>query len=323
MWHGSRVKLVSRSAAIEQPRATSKMLSAPSGVAQRLREDPSNTSSAAVQSLHGCRSRSCPPLPLYRPHLSSGYTPTHYTSLLPRAAAAATAEPVEATTSLRRGGFLIEISITASVKLSALCWCPSGSLSALLLDTLRLCAGRELLSNRPELAAQWHPTANVPNTPDTVTTGSRLTATWLCNACPCGHSHVWTAKVADRTSHLRTRCPVCAGKKPCVCGSLTVLHPDVAAQWDYDRNSLSPEQMRPRSNKVVHWLCSEHSPPHSWAAAIAARTKKHGSGCPDCAKQRRVGPHEGDKMFLLPTCAERRAHDLSFTEGCCQTLLMA
>ena len=169
---------------------------------------------------------------------------------------------------------------------------------------LMLCAEKELLSTRPALAAQWHPTENPGQTPDTVTLGSRFLGTWVCDACPCGHRHVWTAKVADRAGTLGTSCPTCAGKRPCVCGSLARRHPEVAAQWDHARNgTLQPEQMRPRSNKVVHWLCPSHTPPCSWAAAIANRTNpEHGSGCPACAAMRRRGPTAG-RACLLSHCA--------------------
>ena len=163
-----------------------------------------------------------------------------------------------------------------------------------------LCAEKQLLSSRPELVAQWHPTENVGQTPDTVTVGSRFSGTWVCDACPCGHRHIWTAKVCDRAGSLNTGCPVCTGKKPCVCGSLARRHPEVAAQWDHARNgTLQPEQLRPSSNKVVHWLCPSHTPPSTWTAAIATRTKMvYASGCPACALERRRRPHAGRAWTL-------------------------
>lgn len=61
--------------------------------------------------------------------------------------------------------------------------------------------------------------------------------------------------------------------------SLAGLHPEVAESWDSEKNgTLSPFDVRPKSNKKVWWRCGDG---HSWQAVIAART--NGSGCPYCA----------------------------------------
>ena len=74
------------------------------------------------------------------------------------------------------------------------------------------CAGKkavpgesDLVTRKPELAAQWHPTKNGAITPDQVTPGSHKKVWWVC---PKGHQ--WQALVMARSAG--EGCPVCAGK---------------------------------------------------------------------------------------------------------------
>ncbi|WP_083266420.1 zinc-ribbon domain-containing protein [Arthrobacter sp. U41] len=60
--------------------------------------------------------------------------------------------------------------------------------------------------------------------------------------------------------------------------SLARLYPAIAAQWDPDRNSITPSQLTSGSNRPIWWLCNNQ---HSWHATPYARTKGH--GCPACA----------------------------------------
>ena len=115
----------------------------------------------------------------------------------------------------------------------------------------------------PALATQWHPTENAALTPADVSVGSSRNVTWLCTECPCGHPHIWQAAVGVRARRLRSGCPFCAGKRPCVCKSLARLRPDVAIQWDYPSNApLRPDDVTLHSNKRVTWFCAAHPKPH-------------------------------------------------------------
>ena len=154
------------------------------------------------------------------------------------------------------------------------------------------CAGLPLAEERPDLAAQWHPTKNKTDvSPATITCGSGKRVWWLCTAGQCGHHHAWEARVDTRVA-LKRGCPICAGQKPCWCNSLKALHPlTVELQWDYERNKSQPEDLRPRSSKLVHWHCTKHDPPCLWMATPDKRFSKHRpSGCPECARLRRSKP---------------------------------
>ena len=71
----------------------------------------------------------------------------------------------------------------------------------------RPCPGEnDLASQRPDLAAQWHPTLNGSLTAEQVTAGSHRKIWWQC---PEGH--VWKAVIYSRAGPQKTGCPVCAG----------------------------------------------------------------------------------------------------------------
>ena len=143
------------------------------------------------------------------------------------------------------------------------------------------CAGKrpwpgfnDLASQYPDLAAQWHPTKNGDLTPRDVVAGSRRKVWWQC---PKGHE--WQAIVTSRTNN-GAGCPVCAGKTVAPGeNDLATLRPDLARQWDQERNgTLTPDQVSPYSNRKVWWRCRLG---HGWQTAVSART--WGSDCPYCA----------------------------------------
>lgn len=62
---------------------------------------------------------------------------------------------------------------------------------------------------------------------------------------------------------------------------LTTLFPDIAAQWNREKNGDKvPEQFLPMSACKVWWKCQKG---HEWKSAISSRTA--GSGCPYCSKR--------------------------------------
>lgn len=64
--------------------------------------------------------------------------------------------------------------------------------------------------------------------------------------------------------------------------SLSVTHPDLAREWDYDKNApLNPEIISSGSNKKVWWKCSNG---HEWEATVNNRS--NGRGCPYCSNHR-------------------------------------
>ena len=153
-----------------------------------------------------------------------------------------------------------------------------------------VCSGRlpikgetDLLTLRPDIAAEWDYEKNGGLTPKDVTVSSSKKVYWKCKN---GHSYYST--ISDRTRYKRSRCPYCAGKLA-IQGEndLKTLRPDIAAEWDYDNNKgIHPEEYLPNSGKKVAWICKEG---HKYNAIICDRTRRvKPTGCPYCANQKPI-----------------------------------
>ncbi len=146
------------------------------------------------------------------------------------------------------------------------------------------CAGQlptrstSLRARHPSLADEWHSERNQPLTADEVMPNSTKKVWWQCSVDP---SHVWEAVIGNRAAG--NGCPMCSGRIATPTTSLKALYPQLAAEWHPDRNEpVSPDDVRPGSNKKVWWRCSVN-PSHEWESTIVNRAK--GRGCPCCAGQ--------------------------------------
>lgn len=63
---------------------------------------------------------------------------------------------------------------------------------------------------------------------------------------------------------------------------LLTLYPELATEWDFNKNSISPDQITIGSHKSVWWKCSICG--HEWKAPVKNRAK--GSGCRICGIKR-------------------------------------
>ena len=125
-------------------------------------------------------------------------------------------------------------------------------------------------------------------TPESVTAGSEFRAAWRCGeGCEhCGAPHEWTATVGDRFSR-GSGCPLCSGHKICRCRSLAATQPQLMRQWDWEGNQgTDPYSVSCCSQKKVSWRCAEHG---RWDSTPHVRIHS-GTGCPECARQRKLGP---------------------------------
>ena len=156
---------------------------------------------------------------------------------------------------------------------------------------------RSIDYKRPWLMAEWNYVLN-PD-PATVGASSEKQVTWTC--IYCGNS--WTSRAR---SHKKLGCRECNMKiarrnlmlaKPGE--SLADLHPDIAAEWDFDdERSFNPKIIKHGSNLSVHWKCSK-DPEHKWVETVAARALQ-GHGCPFCANEirsiKRSTPKPGESL---------------------------
>lgn len=139
----------------------------------------------------------------------------------------------------------------------------------------RPCPGEnDLASQRPDIAAQWHPTKNGSVTPSDVLVGSNHRAWWVCEK-----GHEWQAIVKSRTNGAN--CPVCANRRLVVGeNDLATTYAAIARQWHPTKNgTLTPHDVMGGTWKKVWWRCEKG---HEWRTAIVSRTSG-GVGCPVCA----------------------------------------
>lgn len=130
----------------------------------------------------------------------------------------------------------------------------------------------------PELAKEWDYKENNGIDISTITYGSSKPIHWVC-----AKGHKWVLPVKKRT--LRgDGCPYCSGKKSIVGeNDFATLFPDIASQWDYEKNIYSPTDYLPKSNQLIYWICENG---HSYQSKICERTR--GRSCPYCAHKRVV-----------------------------------
>lgn len=144
------------------------------------------------------------------------------------------------------------------------------------------CSGRypvpgetDLATLYPDIAHEWDYVKNGNISPTMVASQSGKSVWWLCEK---GHS--WRAIIQNRTKH-GSGCPYCSGRTA-IPGEtdLKTIFPDIAAQWDYEKNgSLLPEEATPHSTRKAWWVCDIG---HSWQTSIKNRTSGN-AGCPYCS----------------------------------------
>ena len=105
-------------------------------------------------------------------------------------------------------------------------------------------------------------------------------AWWKCNKC--GYS--WEATPHNRTQYKKSGgCPACANKiataSNCFRNSKEFSY--LLPEWDYEANSMLPEDICCGTTKKIHWKCKNG---HKWIASMHSRTGDRKSGCPHCSK---------------------------------------
>ena len=156
--------------------------------------------------------------------------------------------------------------------------------------------GESLGDLYPEIASEWDYDKNGSLTPYDVKPGSSKKVWWKCKTC----GHEWNAVIFTRKKGAA--CPSCwearRGKAQAVAPldeSLAVKYPEIASEWDYEKNiGLDPKSIYPKSGKKVWWKCKRN---HEWKTAVSART--NGSGCPICNAERHTSFPEQALFWYL------------------------
>lgn len=133
----------------------------------------------------------------------------------------------------------------------------------------------DLTTTNPSLAAEWNYEKNVNLHPESLTKASNKIVWWKCSL-----GHEWSAAINSRNSG--NGCPYCSNQKVLYgYNDLATSNPNLAAEWDYEKNkNITPQMITIGSGKKYWWHCDKG---HSWKAIVSHR--KNGVGCPICAGQ--------------------------------------
>jgi len=146
-----------------------------------------------------------------------------------------------------------------------------------------VCPHKNLKVEFPSLADQWDYTRNSER-PENFLSKSNKNMWWTCldNKCGC---HVWKATISNRTRDITKGCPFCNISKVCPHNNFLINNPDLAKEWDYEKNQNRPEEYANNSNIKVWWKCSISSCQcHVWETSIYKRQK--GGNCPYCVSKK-------------------------------------
>ena len=156
----------------------------------------------------------------------------------------------------------------------------------------RVSVTNSLKSLFPEIARQWHPTANDSRTPADFVHGSEAKVWWKCKEGP---DHEWLSPIYSRTRKGRHHCPFCIGKRLLIANSVKSLFPEIAKQWHPKLNgNLKPTDVTAHSNRIVWWICPRSSE-HAWQTSVKLRTSDR--GCPFCAHARSTESYNLKSLF--------------------------
>ena len=127
----------------------------------------------------------------------------------------------------------------------------------------------------------WDKNNSLGLDPTKLTFGSNKRAYWKCPKC--GYS--WDSKINNRATLLR-RCPCCCNRV-IVKGvnDLQTLRPDLAKEWDYNKNDITPDKISVANGRKVWWLCPLG---HSYQATVLHRSYGDGTKCPICNSGRQT-----------------------------------
>lgn len=152
-------------------------------------------------------------------------------------------------------------------------------------DLLTWCTQNERL----DLINEFDITKN-PFSMKDITPGSGKKIWWLC---PNGHSY--STSLHHRIK-MNTGCGVCSHKVFLQgYNDLQTTHPEIAEEFDIEKNGITPDQVMAGSNNKKYWFICPRG--HSYSATLLNRKK--GTNCPICAKEMHISFPEKAIVYYL------------------------
>ncbi len=150
------------------------------------------------------------------------------------------------------------------------------------------CSGQRVLvgfndleTTRPSLVPEWDDSKNGTLTIHDVSAGSNRKVWWLCKK---GHSF---SSVINKRSRLvgAQGCPFCSNQKVLTgYNDLLFKFPEIASEWDYQKNTNTPDKVSHGTHHKAWWICPVEG--HSYEMRVNARTRERKGQCYYCSGQR-------------------------------------
>lgn len=158
------------------------------------------------------------------------------------------------------------------------------------------CSGKMVLpgyndfeSINPVAASEWDFDKNKDLLPSSFLPFSNKKVWWKCSKC----NESWQASIGSKNAGHG--CPYCTNHKPSVTNNLAVIAPDLAAEWNHEKNGdLKPEDIAPNYNFKVWWKCKRG---HEWQAK--PNNRMNGRGCRICSAELKSSFPEQAVYFYL------------------------
>ncbi len=128
----------------------------------------------------------------------------------------------------------------------------------------------DLFTLCPTAKEMWDYDENVGIDPETLLKSSGVEAHFKCL-----YGHKFVRRIQQFTKH--PKCPKCEFIEN---HSIVSSRPEMLEYWDYEKNMLSPYEVRPYSKEEVYWKCKRCG--HEWSAVIAHRATATKNKCPSC-----------------------------------------
>ena len=143
---------------------------------------------------------------------------------------------------------------------------------------------KKYLTEYKELMEEYDWEANEGLDPSKLTHGMQKKIGWKDK-----YGHKWTASIFSRTHG--SKCPYCTNKKVLEgFNDLATVYPEIAKEWDNNKNEIKPTEVICNSRFNAWWICSEN-PEHKWKTKVCNRTVRN-TRCPYCSKLKRASTPE-------------------------------
>lgn len=144
----------------------------------------------------------------------------------------------------------------------------------------------DLATTHPDLAKEWHPYKNGKLTPYNVTCGMTKRVWWFLpyddEKTGKHFDFEWETSINNRAMK-KSGCPYLAGRVWTGYNDLQTLNPEMAKDWDYDKNDAIPSNVSPNDNHQFYWKC--HICGYEWKTSLNSRSSNK-YGCPQCSKEK-------------------------------------